>query len=262
MANNIVDKSSKTIHFSSAQNFQRRFGLLGKTLQHSFSKSFFEEWFRKNKILATYENFELESAEQFPDLLAENLSGLNVTLPYKERIIPFLDELSQEAQEIGAVNCIQFLGAKTIGHNTDAYGFHQLIKPYLTKHHQQALILGNGGASKSVEYVLKKIGIDCVFVSRTPKTARQFQYSDINNYMLQACKLIVNCTPIGMFPNTEECIEFPFEFLTPEHLVIDLIYNPPTTRFLKESQQMHAQTLNGHSMLVQQARRSWEIWNG
>jgi len=238
----------------------KRFGLLGKTLKHSFSKTFFEEMFKKNGIYAEYENYELDSVEKIPELLSQNLSGLNVTIPYKEAVLEFLGELSKEAKEIGAVNCIQFIKGKTIGHNTDIYGFHQLIKPYLKSQHQQALILGTGGSAKAVAYVLKKIGVKTVFISRNPKTNDEFHYSEINNYMINSCKLIVNCTPVGMFPHTQEVPNFPFKYLTQEHLVIDLIYNPLKTVFLQKSETMNVQILNGHTMLVQQALKTWDIW--
>lgn len=240
----------------------KQYGLLGKTLKHSFSKSFFTGFFQENGIDASYENFELQSKDEIKNLLQRPLSGLNVTIPYKETVIEYLDELSHEATEIGAVNCIQFKNGKTIGHNTDAYGFHQSIKPFLTNRHERAIILGTGGASKAVVYILKQIGIDCIFISRNPEGINQFGYSDINGHMLKACKLIVNCTPVGMFPDTDTCIDLPFGHLTGEHLVIDLIYNPVKTLFLQKSETAGAQILNGESMLKQQALMAWKIWEG
>jgi shikimate dehydrogenase len=238
----------------------KRYGLLGETLKHSFSKSFFTNFFEQNGINASYENFELKSKEEIKSLLQQPLSGLNVTIPYKETVIEFLNELSPEAQAIGAVNCIQFNNGKTIGHNTDGYGFHQSVKPFLTNKHERAIVLGTGGASKAVVYVLKQLGIDCIFISRNPKGENQFGYSDINEYMLNACKLIVNCTPVGMFPNVDEYIELPFEHLTADHLVVDLIYNPVKTQFLQKSEAAGAQILNGETMLKQQALMAWKIW--
>lgn len=239
----------------------KSFGLIGKTLKHSFSQSFFTDFFQQNGINASYENFELQSKDGIRELLQKPLSGLNVTIPYKEAVLEFLDELSPEAATIGAVNCIQFKDGKTIGHNTDAYGFHQSIKPFLTNKHERAMILGTGGASKAVVYILKQIGIDCIFISRNPDGENQFSYSDINEHMLNACKLIVNCTPVGMYPDVEACIDLPFEFLTPEHLVVDLIYNPLKTRLLKKSEASGAQVLNGETMLKQQALMAWKIWS-
>ena len=239
----------------------RKYGLLGKSLAHSFSKSFFDHYFVQNAINAIFENKEITSIEQFPSLYKEGFSGLTVTIPYKEQIIPYLDELSPEAKAIGAVNVIQLKEGKRIGHNSDAYGFHQSIKPFLTNKHERALIIGTGGASKAVEYVFKSLGIDVFFISRTPNSPTQFSYEEINDHMLNACKVIVNCTPVGTFPAINECIDFPFHFLTNEHLVIDLIYNPAKTMFLKKAEEKGATILNGESMLKQQALKAWEIWN-
>ena len=239
----------------------KHYGLLGKSLGYSFSKSFFESFFDKNAIEAEFSNIEIPSINQVTDVLKSNLSGLCVTIPYKETILPFLDELSQEASEIGAVNVVQFNEGKRIGHNSDAFGFHQSIKPFLTNQHERALIIGTGGASKAVAYVLKRIGIDVFFISRNPIGVNQYGYSDINEHMVKSCKLIVHTTPIGTFPNTNESIDFPFQFLTSDHLVVDLVYNPPLSKFLLNSKDMGVVTLNGHSMLEQQALKAWEIWN-
>jgi shikimate dehydrogenase len=239
----------------------KHYGLLGKSLGYSFSKSFFESFFEKNAIEAEFSNIEIPSINQVTDVLKSNLSGFCVTIPYKETILPFLDELSQEAGEIGAVNVVQFHEGKRIGHNSDAFGFHQSIKPFLTNQHERALIIGTGGASKAVAYVLKRIGIDVFFISRNPNSVNQYGYSDINEHMVKSCKLIVHTTPIGTFPNTNESIDFPFQFLTSDHLVVDLVYNPPLSKFLLNSKDMGAVTLNGYSMLEQQALKAWEIWN-
>jgi shikimate dehydrogenase len=239
----------------------KHYGLLGKSLGYSFSKSFFESFFEKNAIEAEFSNIEIPAINQVIDVLKSNLSGLCVTIPYKETILPFLDELSQEASEIGAANVVQFHEEKRIGHNSDAFGFHQSIKPFLTNQHERALIIGTGGASKAVAYVLKRIGIDVFFISRNPNGVYQYGYSDINEHMVKSCKLIVHTTPIGTFPNTNESIDFPFQFLTSDHLVVDLVYNPPLSKFLLNSKDMGAVTLNGHSMLEQQALKAWEIWN-
>lgn len=240
----------------------RKFGLLGKTLNYSFSKSFFTNFFENENIDAVYDNYEIQSVNEVEELfLMNDFSGLNVTIPYKEQVIPFLDEVSETANSIGAVNVIQFLNGKKIGHNTDAYGFHQSIKPFLTNKHERALILGTGGASKAVSYVFKSLGVDVIHISRNPEGNKQFSYEDINEHMLKACKVIVNCTPVGTFPNVEESVYFPFEHLTDEHLVIDLIYNPTETLFLRESKRFGATTLNGESMLKHQALKAWEIWN-
>lgn len=240
----------------------RKFGLLGRKLDHSFSKRFFTEKFENEKIDAVYQNFEIPEIAGVENVFqTADLAGLNVTIPYKEAVIPYLDELSDEAKAIGAVNVIAFHDGKKIGHNTDAFGFHQSIKPFLTNRHERALILGTGGASKAVAHVFKSIGVDVLWVSRDPQGDRQFPYEAINEYMLRACKVIVNCTPVGTYPHTEDCLPLPFEFLTEDHLVIDLIYNPEQTRLLRESAAHGATTLNGLSMLREQALKAWEIWN-
>lgn len=241
----------------------RKFGLVGKKLDHSFSKSFFTDFFEKNEIAATYENIEIPAIgdlNQFPGI--GTFSGFNVTIPYKTAIIPFLDALSPEAQAIGAVNTVRIENGKMTGYNTDAFGFQQSIKPFLTNQHERALILGTGGASKAVEYVLRNIGLNVLFISRDPKQANEFSYADINEHMVKACKLIVNCTPVGTFPDVDALPDFPTGFLTPQHLVVDLIYNPEKTKLLQQAEAQGADILNGHSMLKEQALKAWEIWNG
>lgn len=237
-----------------------KFALLGKTLGHSFSKKFFTEHFAKTSIEATYENIELSDISDVKNILTHNFNGFNVTIPYKESIIPFLDELSPEAKVIGAVNTIAIRNGRSIGYNTDAFGFQQSIKPFLTNLHEKALILGTGGASKAVAFVLKNIGIDVLYVSRNPTKPNEFSYNDINENMLRACKLIVQTTPVGTFPSITDCPVFPFQHLTSEHLVVDLIYNPSETLFLHQAKQAGATILNGESMLKEQALKSWEIW--
>lgn len=240
----------------------RKFGLVGKTLDHSFSKQFFTSKFQQEGIDACYENIELQSISEIKEVFnSQAYSGLNVTIPYKTAIIPFLDDLSEEARSIGAVNVVVFKDGKAIGHNTDAFGFHQSIKPFLTNLHERALIIGTGGASKAVAHVFQSIGLDVIYISRTPDTENQFPYSAINEHMLRACKVIVNCTPIGTFPAVDVCFPFPFEFLTKDHFCIDLIYNPEETLFLKQSKAQGATILNGFSMLKEQALKAWSIWN-
>ena len=243
----------------------KEFGLIGRSLTHSFSKNYFEKKFAVQGLLdCSYNNFELDTIDALRSLISShpNLNGLNVTIPYKESVLSYLDELSADAKEIGAVNCIELKNKKLIGHNTDVYGFAQSIKPFLDTNHQKALILGSGGAAKAVSHALKKIGVDVYFVSSSPKkTPNTFLYSEINQMMLQACKLVVNCTPLGMFPNTNNCPALPYAFFTPEHLAVDLIYNPEETLFLKQAKEQGAITLNGLSMLRLQAEKSWEIWN-
>lgn len=237
-----------------------KYGLIGEKLGHSFSKEFFTRFFQKEGIDADYTNIELESLVDVVEI-ARNFKGLNVTIPYKEQILSYLDEVDPVAQEIGAVNTIQIRNGKWKGYNTDVFGFHQSIKPFLTNKHERAIIFGTGGASKAVKYVLEKIGVDVLFVSRTPSGANQFQLQDVNEHMIKACKLLVNCTPIGMYPKIDEVLDIPFSYLTDQHLVVDLIYNPVKTLFLQKAEEYGATILNGESMLHEQALKSWEIWN-
>lgn len=239
----------------------KKFGLIGRSLGHSFSKSFFDRYFEDNSISASYHNIELSEIDEIKAVLSDGYSGLNVTIPYKEQIIPFLDELSDEAKKVGAVNVVQFKNGKTIGHNTDTYGFRNSIKPFLNSHHDRAIIFGTGGASKAVEFVLKSLGIDVIFISRNPKGENQFGYDEVNDYMTKAFKLWINSTPIGTYPNVEEVLPIQFDYLTEDHFLIDLIYNPEKTVFLQEGKKRGTMILNGHSMLKHQAMKAWEIWN-
>jgi shikimate dehydrogenase len=251
----------------------RVFGLIGTPLTHSFSKKYFTGKFEKEHISdARYDLFPLEDISLLPDLLqkTENIRGLNVTIPFKESVLPFLNELDDTARAVGAVNTIRLEPGNYLkGYNTDVYGFRQSIKPFLESHHERALILGTGGAAKAVAYVLKEIGLDCYFVSRkkgidkkeTAGKTNVFSYEEVNEYVIRHFPVIVNTTPVGMYPNTEEIPPLPYSFLTPQHFLCDLIYNPEETRFLKEGKSRGALTLNGLSMLHQQAEKAWEIWN-
>ncbi len=241
---------------------KRKFGLIGKCLGHSFSKSYFEQKFNENRVDAQYLNYELsEIDELIPILNKEDLSGLNVTIPYKESIIPYLNELSEVAADVGAVNTVRFSDGKLIGHNTDVYGFKQMIKPFFKSRHERAVILGTGGASKAIAYVLEGLGCEVIYISRNPQREDEFTYEEMNENMMTFCKIIVNCTPLGTFPEIEQCPNIPYEFVTEEHLAIDLIYNPIQTEFLKRCKDKGAWTLNGKTMLEQQAEKAWEIWN-
>lgn len=242
-----------------------QFGIIGKSLSHSFSKAYFEKKFKELGLNDHFYNtFEIASLEELKDIISKtaNLKGLNVTIPYKEAIIPYLDELSPEAKEISAVNCIHVINGKLIGHNTDVYGFSQSIKPFLDTNHQRALILGTGGASKAVAYALKKVGVEIYFVtsSTTKKTENTFFYSEVNDLVMNAFKLVVNTTPVGTFPNVNECPSLPYYAFTKEHLAYDLIYNPEQTLFLKQAKEHGSISVNGLSMLHLQAEKSWEIW--
>lgn len=240
----------------------KQYGLIGKTLDHSFSKSYFENKFITEHLQnASYSNFPLQSIEEFKTLIKKKtFSGLNITIPYKTSIIPFLDELSEEAKSIGAVNTIYFKNKKLIGYNTDYIGFINAIKPFLKNKMEKALILGTGGASKAVVFALKKIGIKCLCVSRLPNKY-QLSYNEINNLVLKYHLLIVNTTPLGTYPNINECPNIPYKYVTEKHLLVDLVYNPEETLFLKKGRKNLANILNGKSMLIHQAEEAWKIWN-
>ena len=241
------------------------FGLIGKSLNHSFSKIYFEKKFENLGLKNyNYHLIEISSLDNFKNKISlfENLKGLNVTIPYKEAIIPFLDELNETAKEIGAVNCIKIIDNRFIGYNTDVYGFAQSIKPFLDTNHQRALILGNGGVAKAVEYALKKIGIEVYFVSsKIKKTTNTFFYNEINELVFNAFHLIINTSPLGMHPKENESPNLPYHLFTAKHLAFDLIYNPEQTLFLEQAKKHGALTINGLSMLQLQAEKSWDIWN-
>ena len=241
----------------------KTYGLIGKSLVHSFSKNHFTEKFKEEGTDAIYENFELPDISEFNALvLSKEIAGLNVTIPYKESIIPFLDGLDDVAKKIGAVNTIKFTeNGQKIGYNTDAYGFHQSIKPFLASHHERALILGTGGASKAIVYVLQSLGLKVLFVSRTPKTSNEISYKDINENVITSHKLIVNTTPLGMFPNVSTSPGLAYEHFTSEHLAYDLVYNPEETLFMKKAKAQGATSLSGLQMLYHQAEKAWEVWN-
>ena len=240
---------------------KKKYGLIGKELEHSFSKGYFNKKFEVEGIDAVYENISLPEIEEVKEVLKAGYSGCNVTIPYKEAIIPYLDGLSDEAAKIGAVNTIAFENGKAIGHNTDAYGFKQMIKPFFKSHHERGMILGTGGASKAVAHVLEELGVNLIYISRNPEGDDQFSYEDINEYMIKFNGIIVNTTPVGMYPNNQEEVALPYSFLSEKHLAIDLIYNPEETLFLKHAKAQGAWTLNGLTMLHQQAEKAWKIWN-
>lgn len=245
------------------QDYKQLYGLIGKNISYSFSRGYFNSKFQDEGLSDSfYTNFDIQDIAAFPDILKNNnnIKGFNVTIPYKEQIMPFLDDLDETAREVGAVNTIAIDNGKLIGHNTDYYGFLQSIKPLLQPHHKKALILGTGGASKAVAYVMKLLKINFKFVSRNPKL-KQFSYSDINSGILQNYSIIINTTPLGTFPEVSQKPDLPYKQLTPEHLLFDLIYNPEETAFLKEGKKKGALTANGSTMLAQQAEQAWKIWN-
>jgi len=239
----------------------KKLGLIGFPLSHSFSPGYFKKKFETLGIEGwQYGLYPLDKIDAFCALMEdEKPFGINVTIPYKEQVIPFLDELDKEAAEIGAVNTIKISNQKTKGFNTDIYGFEKSIEPLLKNHHKNALILGSGGASKAVEYALKKMGIAPSFVSRTAGKG-QFTYEDLNAEILENQTIIVNTTPLGMSPNIDACSAIPYNAITPHHLLYDLVYNPTETLFLKKGKQQGAAIKNGYEMLCLQADKSWEIW--
>ena len=234
------------------------FGLIGKSLSHSFSEKYFNKKFYNEDIKnCEYKNFELNDISEIKDLISQvNLSGLNVTIPYKKSVIPFLDELTPEAKAIGAVNTIEFKGNKLIGHNTDTIGFSQSINPLLNER-KNALILGNGGASKAVQYALKTLNIKYKIVSRKSS----FDYSDISSKTVGYYDIIINTTPLGTYPKIADFPQIPYKELNENHLLFDLIYNPIESTFLRFGKTKNCSIKNGLEMLEIQAESSWNIWN-
>ncbi|NNK81623.1 MAG: shikimate dehydrogenase [Flavobacteriaceae bacterium] len=240
------------------------FGLLGKNIAYSFSRSYFSKKFESENLLHTYVNFDLETIDLFPETIKgnPNLRGLNVTIPYKESVIPYLNKLNKKVKEIGAVNTIKFTKkGKLVGYNTDYYGFKNALKPYLRQKDYKALILGTGGASKAVAYALKKLNIPYQFVSRKAKNSNHLTYSTLDKNILESYQLIINCTPLGTFPNIDICPDLPYQCIGKNHILFDLIYNPSETKFLSKGKEHGALTINGQKMLELQAEKSWKIWN-
>ena len=241
---------------------KNRYGLIGKNIAYSFSRGYFSEKFEALGLDdCSYENFDLADSSDFPKLLATtNIKGLNVTIPYKQEIIPFLDDLDPVAKAIGAVNTIKFTKKGLIGHNTDAYGFKHSLQPLLGEPPTKALILGTGGASKAVLHVLNEMGVHASYVSRR-KIEKGFQYGELSAETLANHQLIVNCTPLGTHPNISAKPDLPYEYLGSQHLLYDLIYNPKKSAFLLEGENRGCTIKNGLEMLELQAEKSWEIWN-
>ncbi|MGL5703934.1 MAG: shikimate dehydrogenase family protein [Tannerellaceae bacterium] len=244
----------------------QKYGLIGYPLKHSFSRNYFNTKFESEKIKAEYLNFEISSINELKDVLKNNpdLNGLNVTIPYKEQVLPFLDGLSDNAKRIGAVNVIQFQKGwfgkpKLIGHNTDIIGFRESIKPLLKPAQKKALILGTGGASKAVYHGLADLGIEATYVSRTPQEG-MLTYNDLTKAVMEEYPIIVNSTPVGMFPKVEQCPDIPYQYIGADHLLYDLLYNPDETLFMKKGKANGAVVKNGLEMLLLQAFAAWNIW--
>jgi len=243
---------------------RRQFGLIGKNISYSFSKKYFTDKFALGNLDdCSYENFDIETIEEFRNIITNNpdLKGLNVTIPYKEAILPFLNKLSKKAAQIGAVNVIRFTKkGKLKGYNSDYFGFMKSLEPLLQPHHKKALILGTGGAAKAVSFALDQLGILYTFVTREEKEG-MIDYDLINATTFDNHQIIINCTPIGTVPNSKEFPPIPYNFFTEKHIAFDLIYNPEETQFLKKAKKKGAITKNGYEMLVLQAEKAWKIWN-
>lgn len=246
----------------------RQFGLIGYPLSHSFSMKYFNGKFRNENIEdCEYLNFPIDTIDKLPLLISQNkdLTGLNVTIPYKEKVMNYLDRVDETAREIGAVNTVKIKRLKDkiilTGYNTDAYGFYSSIIPHLEKVHKKALILGTGGASKAIAHVFNRLGIDYIFVSRNPRKENHISYNDLTGNLINRFKIIVNTSPLGTYPDVDSCPDIPYEYITGDHLMYDLVYNPEITKFLEKGSKKGAKTINGLQMLHLQAEKAWEIWN-
>jgi shikimate dehydrogenase len=242
-----------------------KFGLVGKNISYSFSRTYFMEKFQKLGLKThKYNNFDIPEIEEFPFILyhkEEDFQGFSVTIPYKQSVIKYLDEVKGDALKIAAVNTIKVTeDNRLVGYNTDVYGFQKSIEPLLKSHHKKALILGTGGASKAVAYALEKLEIDFNVVSRNSSDGNLL-YSNLSKQIIDEHTVIINCTPLGTYPNIEYSPNIPYEFITDKHLLFDLIYNPSETKFLQEGNKRGAIIKNGLEMLELQAEKSWEIWN-
>jgi len=241
----------------------RKFGLVGKKISYSFSETYFKNKFQKENIAnANYSNYDINCIDDFSEIIKDkSIKGLNVTIPYKKEVIQHLDLLNSTACQIGAVNTIKVMSdGKLKGYNTDYYGFEKSLQPLLKKHHNKALILGTGGASKAVAYALERLHINYKFVSREQKT-NELTYTSLKPEHFSEHTIIINCTPLGTFPNINNCPNIPYKNVTSRHLFYDLIYNPEETLFLKKGKDQGATTINGEQMLKFQAEKAWEIWN-
>lgn len=241
----------------------REFGLIGYPLSHSFSQKYFTDKFEQEGLKdCHYQAYPVKTIGEFPALLKSHpaLEGINVTIPYKEQVLRYLNEQSPVVQQVGACNCIRIRQGKLTGYNTDVTGFEQSLQKHLQPHHSKALILGTGGAGKAVEYVLKKRNIRYRYVSRMP-SVNHFSYLQVTSALLAEYTLIINTTPLGMYPNITQAPPIPYEALTPKHYLFDVVYNPATTLFLQQGEQRGAAIQNGLDMLIIQAEESWKIWN-
>jgi shikimate dehydrogenase len=245
---------------------KEQYGLIGNPLKHSFSKGFFNDKFAAENIDAEYINFEIPTIKDFKSIIKNNpqLKGLNVTIPYKEQVIPYLDQLSENAELIGAVNVVKIDSKKgkprLTGYNSDIIGFKQSIGPMLQEHHKRALVLGTGGSAKAIYLGLKQLGIIATYVSREKKSEITMTYSELDKDVMETNTVIVNCTPVGMWPNVNKSPDIPYSMLTNKHLLYDLLYNPDETLFMKKGIIQGAIVKNGLEMLILQAFASWDFW--
>lgn len=247
----------------------KTYGLIGYRLGYSFSKGFFTEKFEKENLKEhEYVNFELDTIDEFPGIFKANdhIAGLNCTIPYKQQIMPFLDEIDAEAAEVGAINTVKIIrsaeGLKLKGFNTDIYGFENSLKPMLSEKHKKALILGTGGASKAIKHILTKLGLSFVSASIEEQLQEnEIRYEQIDEALLKECLVIINATPLGTFPKVDNCPNIPYEFISGDHVLFDLVYNPEETLFMKKGKAQGAAVKNGLEMLHLQAIKAWEIWN-
>ncbi|MBQ4820224.1 shikimate dehydrogenase [Aquimarina sp. MMG016] len=241
---------------------KKTYGLLGRDIGYSFSKGYFADKFEKENLNCEYNNFDIKQINEVKEIFKNsNIKGLNVTIPYKEEIISYLDELDPIAKEIGAVNVIKFSSnQRLVGYNSDYYGFTESLKPLLNNNIKKAIILGTGGASKAIAYSLTQLGIAFSFISRNPDF-NEMSYGDLTEDIINSHKLIINCTPLGTHPNIENHPQIPYEYITKNHVLYDLIYNPDETAFMKKGLQKGAKVSNGLKMLILQAENAWEIWN-
>ncbi|MBS1626354.1 MAG: shikimate dehydrogenase [Bacteroidetes bacterium] len=238
------------------------YGLIGYPLSHSFSKKYFDEKFVQEKISnAIFENFSIENIRLLKEILSrKELKGFAVTIPYKKEVIAFLHESNEVVKQINACNCVKIKDGKLYGYNTDVIGFEKSFVQQLQPHHTKALILGTGGAAAAVEYVLQKLNIPYKFVSRT-KQVNNFTYNELNEVVMNEYSIIINTSPLGTYPNVEECPAIPYQLLTAKHYLYDLVYNPTETKFLRLGKEKNCTVKNGYDMLVLQAEENWKIWN-
>ncbi|MCK5781587.1 MAG: shikimate dehydrogenase [Flavobacteriales bacterium] len=242
----------------------REYGLIGRNISYSFSEGYFSDKFKKLGISdCSYSTFDLSDISELKKLLKSksDLKGFNITIPYKEEVIEFLDEIDESAKSIKAVNTVKIVDGKLIGYNTDTFGFRTSIKPFFEPQHRKALILGTGGAAKAIAFVLEQLGVSYLYVSRNPKSDNEVSYSELTKEAIANFPFIINCSPIGTFPNVDIAPEIPYEGIGDKHLLYDLVYNPKESLFLKKGKEMGAATVNGLSMLYHQAEEAWRIWN-